>query len=345
MKKKRIFLGGYINHLSAQNINCKSIATHLNKNKYEVRTLVLGDSGFPKIEGVKLYKVSNVLFSISNTISFVRAVIWSDICYLPKHQYTPKIALKIASYIGVKVFTTIEGNLCDTTRKNMIDNFGGLNVMRQYFSLIPNIFGITKHIIENANCGIQLGEEPLFLGVEKQDFYFVKKARPLKNLIFIGSLIERKEAREIIELAKYFPELTFNIVGDGPLKERLKSDCGNNVTFYNRLDHKQLSILLQDMDLHFLPSKSEGFPKVILEAASASIPSVLYDSYGASDWVINNENGFIVSSFDQIHSLINDLLDNPKLLLECSEKVLILAEQFDWKNQIVNWEKRIENLK
>ena len=345
MRKKRIFLGGYINHLNAQNINCKSLALHLNKNKYEVRTLVLGSLNIPKIKGVSFYKVSNFLFPISNTISFIKAVIWADVCYFPKHQFTPRIALKIAPYFDVKVFTTIEGNMCDTTRVNMIDNFGGLNVMRRYFQLIPNIFGITKNIIKNANCGVLLNKDPLFLGVDKQEFYFGNTRKSLKNIIFVGSLIARKEVQELINLAKCFPELIFNIVGDGPEKNKLKSNSGENVIFHNKLNRKELCFLLKDMDLHFLPSKSEGFPKVILETASASIPSVLYDSYGASDWIVNNEDGFIISSFDQVQILIKNLLENPKLLPQCSAKALMLADRFDWKNLIINWEKIIDNLK
>ena len=54
MKKKKIFLGAYINYLNAQNINCKSIATHLDKSKYDVKTLILSES-----ESIELQKCSN----------------------------------------------------------------------------------------------------------------------------------------------------------------------------------------------------------------------------------------------------------------------------------------------
>ena len=39
MKKKKIFLGGYVNILNAQNINCKSLSIHLNKDKYKGTSL------------------------------------------------------------------------------------------------------------------------------------------------------------------------------------------------------------------------------------------------------------------------------------------------------------------
>ena len=79
MRKKKIFLGGYINHINAQNINCKSIAYHLNKEKYNVKTLVLGNDNIPQIKGVSYYNVSTFSYSISNTVAFIRAIIWADV--------------------------------------------------------------------------------------------------------------------------------------------------------------------------------------------------------------------------------------------------------------------------
>ena len=345
MRKKKIFLGGYINHLSAQNINCKSIALHLDKDKYNVRTLVLGNMNIPKIKEVSFYKVSNFLFSISNTFSFVKGIVWADVCYVPKHQFTPRIALKIAPFFGTKLFTTIEGNMCDKSRVNMINSFGTLYNMIKYFSLIPNIFGITNHIIKNANCGVQLNKKPLFLGVEKQFFLNNRSRSELKNIVFIGSLIKRKNVNEFVELAVFFPDLIFNIVGNGPLKAELEFISTSNVVFHNKLNHTDLSILLQDMDLHFLPSKSEGFPKVILEAACASVPSVVYDSYGASDWLLDLEDGFIISNFNEIKILIANLIKNPKILVDCSEKVVVLTDRFNWENIIIDWENTIDNLR
>ena len=39
MRKKKIFLGAYVNINNAQNINCKSLAAYLNKEKYVIKTL------------------------------------------------------------------------------------------------------------------------------------------------------------------------------------------------------------------------------------------------------------------------------------------------------------------
>ena len=105
-----------------------------------------------------------------------------------------------------------------------------------------------------------------------------------------------------------------------------------------------MDAIFSSSDLLFLPSKSEGFPKVILEAASAGIPSVVHDSYGASDWMDNKKNGFVVSTFKQVPELVNEILENPTLLQEVSKNTQELAHRFDWKNIINDWENVIVDL-
>ena len=345
MKKKKIFLGGYVNHLNAQNINCKSLSIHLNKDKYRVRTMLLGNEDFSKTTNVSYITVNTFFYSFSNLFAFLRSVFWADVCYFPKHQSTPKIALILASIIKTKTFTTIEGNMCNKSKKNMIENFGSVEKMTNYFSLFSKRFGITTDIIDNAKCGVDLNISPLFLGVEKKLFYNRSSRMALRNVIFIGSLIQRKKIDEFIKLSSLFPKINFNIVGDGPDKKRLKSIAGKNVKFYNSLNHDELSKLLKSMDLHFLPSISEGFPKVILETASSSIPSVVYHNYGAKEWIDHRVNGFVVSDFSQVVNVINELLECPELLQKISKRSLEIADRFNWSKVIKDWEKVIDDLR
>ncbi|MBT6808542.1 MAG: glycosyltransferase family 4 protein [Flavobacteriales bacterium] len=343
--RKKIFLGAYINVINAQNINCKSIAFHLDKNKYSVKSLVLGDKNIENLDDVSFIKVSTLGYKISNLFAFIKGVLWADLCYVPKHQSTLKLALKLAKLLDKKTFTTIEGNMCDTGRRNMIDSFGSLGKMRDYFSLISHSFGITSEIIKKANCGIKLEQNPLYLGVESNQFSFRKTKKKLNNIVFIGSLLKTKNLDDFISIANLYPDLNFHIIGDGPIKEYLIKKSSKNVTFHGKLNHFELSRKLANMDLHFLPSRSEGFPKVVLETASSSIPSILYNDYGADSWINHSENGFVVSNFEEVKNTIDNLIKNPEILIRNSENVLELAEKFDWKIIIKSWEKVIDNLK
>lgn len=344
-KQKKIFLGGYINNLNAQNINCRSIGMHLNKTKYQVKALSLEPSDLDSFSRMNLscIKVYSSFFTITNFFAFLYGIIWCDVAYLPKHHTTPSFIFYIIRLLNKKVFTTIEGNMCDTTKENMIDNFGGKSKLIRYFKNIKNIYGITEFIIQNAKCGVKVNKKPLYLGVETELFK-KQKINQLNEVIFVGSLIARKRAYEIIKLGSSFPEITFHVVGDGPLMNDLLEKKSDNIIFYGKLTHNKISTILSKIDLLFLPSRSEGFPKVILEMASAGIPSLVYRDYGASEWLENDKNGFVVSSYEEVLMKCRELIDNPELLQKNSEESFKLAKKFDWKFVIKDWERVIDHL-
>ena len=361
MKKKKIFLAAYVNYLNAQNINCRSIANHLDKTKYEIKTIILSESKSIDLENVSIIKARNNKLSIF--YAFLRGIIWADVAYLPKHQSNPRILLRINKFFGTKFFTTIEGNMCNTKKRSMIDSFNGLQNMQSYFSLIPNIYGITQHIVDSARCGVMLNNNPLYLGVEKDCFFPVKK-HSLNNIVFIGSLIRRKNIEEFFRLANLFPNLRFHIIGNKKYlkiskkrKKNLKDQWENqidknksleildNIILHGKVNRQNLPEVLKEIDLLFLPSRSEGFPKVILEAAASAIPSIVYHDYGASEWITTNENGFVVDAFDDVIDVINQMINHPDLLKKTSEGALELAENFDWKRIIKTWEYEIDHLR
>ncbi|MEE2931554.1 MAG: glycosyltransferase family 4 protein [Bacteroidota bacterium] len=344
MKRKKIFLAGLINVTNAQNINCFSLAKYLDKNKFKVYTLEdKSKESALGISGVSIFSCGN-LFRVQYIIALIWGILKSDIIYFPKHQTTPIFCLRICKFLNKKVFTTIEGNMCDKSKINMIDNFGGQNKMLHYFNLIPNIFGITKYIIDNANCGVKLNKKVLYLGVDLLNFPQKKNMNELKNIVFIGSLISRKKVHEIIDLANFFQELNFHIVGDGPLKEDLLLSSSSNITFYGNIPSQELNKYLLEMDLLFLPSRSEGFPKVILEGAASGVPSLVYDAYGAREWIDNNSNGFVVVNYEEVVSTIKKLINNPILLQDNSKGALRLSKKFDWEALVKDWEKSIFEL-
>ena len=41
--KTKVFLAGYINYANAQNINCRALASYLDKNRFEVFTMTLSE--------------------------------------------------------------------------------------------------------------------------------------------------------------------------------------------------------------------------------------------------------------------------------------------------------------
>lgn len=72
---------------------------------------------------------------------------------------------------------------------------------------------------------------------------------------------------------------------------------------------------LRMMDLLVLPSKREGFPNVVLEAASMEVPAVVSDATGCVDSVVADETGMIepVGDASRFAAAITRLVDDGRL--------------------------------
>ena len=341
-EKIKIFLGGYLNYDNAQNLNCLALAKSLNADKFTTYALSMYSS--QKVDTKAILFNCFYPFRISSNLGFLWGIIKCDIAYLPKHKSTPNWVVYIAKLLGRKVFVTIENNMCDSEKESMLNSFGGRQALVNKFKFVPNIFGITKYIIDNANCGVRLDNRVLYLGVDT-DLFCARIRERLRNIVFVGNLTKRKKVDEILLLAKQFPNLSFNIIGDGIECISLKSKATENVTFFGHLNQQELSAKLSEMDLHILPSRSEGFPKVILETAASGIPSIVYSDYGATEWIVNGKNGFVINEFEQFATTIKDLIDNKDLLSVVSEGAILMAKRFDWNIVIRQWENVIYDLK
>ena len=139
MKKIKVFLGGYINYINAQNINCKAVAEHLDKKHFQVFALTAYFGNGSRF-GVQTFHCFQP-FSVSKHIGFLWGVLKCDVAYLPKHVDTPIWALRLAKLLKKPIFSTIEGNVTDRSLPNLINLFGSEEKTKRYFSFINKIAG------------------------------------------------------------------------------------------------------------------------------------------------------------------------------------------------------------
>ncbi|MEO5687566.1 MAG: glycosyltransferase family 4 protein [Burkholderiaceae bacterium] len=97
-------------------------------------------------------------------------------------------------------------------------------------------------------------------------------------LCFCGSLSARKNVDGLIGALPHAPDVAVLLCGDGPERQRLEylsKELGTNgrVLFTGHLDVPSAAIARADALV--LPSFAEGFPLVVLEAASVGVPSLL----------------------------------------------------------------------
>lgn len=152
------------------------------------------------------------------------------------------------------------------------------------------------------------------------------KSDEKENVILsVGRLIKSKHHDELIRIFAAINPSNWKliIVGDDALKQNNKVKLQELIIKLGMNDKIELAGQQSDVDTYFrrakifaFTSSSEGFPNVIGEAMSASLPVIAYDCVaGPSDLIDHEETGFLIDLHDT-HSFkgqLKKLIDNEEL--------------------------------
>lgn len=357
MKRIKLFLGGYVNAINAQNLNCRSLALHLDQEKFDIGVMTYPGGSLPMGDEFRGIKRFNLLFPLYRPlrflrhINYLRALLWCDVAYLPKGEIDGFCRF-VSRLLRVKTMTTLEGILDSTLLAKMtqdeLEKYCG-----HFAKYEPNLYAITRYIAnrETKEQGYTFNPRILYLGVESKLFVSgVNKTGVLRRIIFIGNDLVRKNVEDYLDVAKLFPELEFHIAGGNAMRDNSTiqdyiNNCNvQNLIYHGQLTHQKLTELLRNIDLMYFPSRSEGFPKVHLETACAGVPTLCYPDYGADEWIENWKNGIIVNNKDEAIAAIKEIQCNPAKLKTISQEAVKLGIRFDWKNLVRTWEAAFEEV-
>lgn len=154
---------------------------------------------------------------------------------------------------------------------------------------------------------------------------------------FVGRLIPEKGIYSIIDAARS-KELTnrdicFVLAGDGPLANEVKKASSSNMYWVGRCCTEDISSLLQQADVLCLPTRSEGFSTVLLEASACGTPAVVTDVGGARELIPDDSYGTIIQSMssDEVVLALCRLFDNRSFLsLQSRNSRALVEERYSW---------------
>ncbi len=169
------------------------------------------------------------------------------------------------------------------------------------------------------------------------------------TLCFAGTLTKNKGVDILLEgLSKLkskeqIKEVIFAGEGSGRKEyEQKAAGTGINISFRGMVSREELEKIYGESHLIILPSESEGFPKVIAEAAAYGCVPVVSDVSSIGQY-FNDSNGFLLKRVDkfEIAEKIELALSNRKNLKEMSTKCTAVAELFTFENYNNNLKKNI----
>jgi N-acetyl-alpha-D-glucosaminyl L-malate synthase BshA len=126
------------------------------------------------------------------------------------------------------------------------------------------------------------------------------------------------------------------MVGDGPEKERAEILCQelgifDKVIFFG--NSNEIDKILCQTDLFLLPSKTESFGLVALEAMACGVPVISSNAGGLPEVNINGFSGYL-SPVGDVKAMAKNalkILKNEDMLIEFKKNAFAAAQKFDIK--------------
>ena len=161
------------------------------------------------------------------------------------------------------------------------------------------------------------------------------------SLVVAGNLVPSKHVEQVIEavadLITEFPNLSLDIVGDGPEWKALTqqvADRGMNncVHFYGHVPHAQLTAHMAAGEIFCLPSHPEGLGVVYLEAMACGCAVIGTEGEGIEDIIRHGENGLLVppDHVDKLKKTIRILLQGHDYRKKLAQAGQITVENLTW---------------
>ena len=179
---------------------------------------------------------------------------------------------------------------------------------------------------------------------------FVSKQEKL--IIHISNFRKVKRVQDVLKVfAKIREKIPSKLllIGDGPERLEMEQLCRNlnlceSIRFIGKL--KAVEKILSVSDLFLLPSATESFGLVALEAMASKVPVISSNSGGLPEVNIDGKTGFLLDVKD-VNAMAEKaiyLLKNQELLEEFKQNAYVHAMGFDLPNILPLYEKIYEEL-
>jgi glycosyltransferase involved in cell wall biosynthesis len=131
-------------------------------------------------------------------------------------------------------------------------------------------------------------------------------------------------------------ELTM-IGAEGPTLKEVRHAThafGDRVRILVGVPHEQIPEYMANCDLFILPSRSEGFPIVLIEAGAAGLPVVATNIPGITEFIKADVTGLLVEpdNSDALAEAIANVLENSELSASLASKLRSQSLNFTWQH-------------
>lgn len=211
----------------------------------------------------------------------------------------------------------------------------------------PDYYGISdKSLAWLSHFGIE-GKGVIHNAIDAPAFRALASPRDIRRelgipeedlvVAFTGRLVVDKGTDCLVgiaeELARRGRAAHLVVAGVGPEQEAMAARVLPNLHLLGRLERADVSALLRSSDVFVLPSKTEGMPTSVLEAAAWGVSSVTCAVGGVREIMPDESFGMVVEDVDPVRwaDILDGYLSNREELARKGERCRERVEQcFCW---------------
>ncbi|MBX7075690.1 MAG: glycosyltransferase family 4 protein [Methanobacteriaceae archaeon] len=334
---KIVMVGQFPPHIGGVGVHIHTLSKELIKQGHEVYVITYPHKNIKDIDGIHVIGTKGInipglrglLFSINARKALDKLTNEKEIDIIHGHYLFPAgfAATQVGKKHGITTYVTAHGSdmfelyakqfYIRPIIKKVLKNADHLLVVSQALKdeiLKTNIKGLENKIKINWNSVDTERFKPnndYKFKLELEHDYNIDINKPI--ILFVGNIIKRKNVKTIIEAKKNMKnESTLVIVGNGPLlkslKDYVKKNNINDVIFTGA--REDIENIIPSCDMLVLPSFSESFGLVLIEALSCSKP-VIGSNVGGIREIITDDVGLLINP-----SSSKDLAENIDLILD-----------------------------
>ena len=170
--------------------------------------------------------------------------------------------------------------------------------------------------------------------------------------IFIWTVKRDKGLLEIIDIwcriiFKKLPHAELHVHGlNVPKEKNIIIDYDKfNIKFFGVVDRDFLASKYKYSTAMLHPGYDETFCISALEALASGLPIITFNRSALAERVINNVNGYIIKTFEDMAEKAIYLSLNKYQLSKLSNNAIKCSKEFCWNNVALKWNKYLNNLK
>lgn len=327
-------------------------------NKYSFITAALPHEAQPDMVGVKSIPfILNTDYPLAvctpRTVSKLLANENPDLVHIHSPCTLGNAAIRYGLSRGLPVVATYHTHFPTYLRYYKMDLFAGIGwkFIRSFYSRCDAVIVPSKATLDDLEAQGMKNLIHIPHGVDTDHFSPRFRSSEWRENVggndkiivgFVGRLVWEKNLMALVEAydaLRNKDKIRMVIVGDGPARKKLEilMPYAHFTGFQTR---EEVAVSYASMDVFVMPSVTETFGNVTVEAMASGVVAVCAAAGGALDIIDPGVTGVLVAPNDSLAlaQAIDQIVEQPQMRKKLADAGLSASQQFQWKKTLERYE-------